>query len=259
MRLWAKSALKRFGTNIMVLSEKVLEVSNGEAILPEDFWNLGFAVKCAPESHEFEKGNIKDVGRTSLYWTQRIENTYEWDNQSNSHIKKDYKEIIEKQYFGNQAVVSFRYSNIEPLRLTRGIKKENLSANCKNLMFNQSPYEINILGEKIQTNFKTGNIYIQYNALPTDEFGELIVPEVPTLEEYIMYYLKRRILEDLWLNDDDLNLVNKISYVTQKEKEYFTLAMTTVKFEGLGTNWAKKMKRKMVAETNKFERMFPNI
>lgn len=259
LKLWVKTGLKRFGTNVMVLAEKVLEVNNGEADLPEDFWNLSFAVKCSPESHEFEKGCKQDIARTSLYYTQRIENTYEWDNQSNSHQKTNYKEVIERQHFGSQATVNFRYSNIFPLRLTRGIKKENIDKKCKNLIPGlASPYEINIVGEKIQANFNKGFIYLQYNALPTDEEGEITIPDVPTLEEYLMYYLKRRVLEDLWLNDDDLNLVNKISYISQKERESFALAMTTVKFEGLG-NWDKKIKNKIRRETNRFENMFPNI
>jgi hypothetical protein len=73
-----------------------------------------------------------------------------------------------------------------------------------------------------------------------------------------MYFVKRKILEGIWMNDDDVNLVNKLQYIKQQEREYFSLAMTTVKFEGLG-NWSQRLKKRMVQDTNRFERMFPNV
>jgi hypothetical protein len=259
LNMWIKNELKRFGANITVLTEKVLEVENGSVELPDDFWTLHLAVKCNPESHHFTSG-CKDDLIDSRRWTQRIQNTYVWDNQSNSHTQTDYKEIIEKVYYNNAEVV-FRYSNPTILKLTKGFKKEFCSTGCKNMQrqFTHSAYhEINILGNKIQTNFKEGTIYIQYHALPTDDSGDIYIPDVRSLQEYIIYYSKRRILESLWLNDDDANLVNKLQYVKQQEHEYLGLAMTQVKMESLG-DWDKRIKRKIVAETNRFERMFPNV
>lgn len=258
LNLWIKSELKRFGANITVLTEKVLGVENGEVELPDDFWSLHFAVKCTAESHEFEKGSKATV-QDSQYWTQRIENTYVWDNQSNSHKKTDYKEILEKTYLNIDTVVNFRYTNPILLRLTKGIKKDYCAPGCKNLQKElSSPYEINILGNKIQSNFKEGHIYMQYNGLPTDESGDIYIPDSIHLQEYLMYYCKRKILESLWINDDDANLINKLQYMKQQEREYFHLAMTQVKFEGLG-NWSNNIKRKIIRETNRFERMFPNL
>ena len=99
---------------------------------------------------------------------------------------------------------------------------------------------------------------MQYNALPTDDSGDIYIPDVRSLQEYLMYYAKRKILEGLWMNDDDVNLINKLQYISAKEKETFGLAMTQTKFESLG-NWDKNLKRKMIEESNRFERMFPNL
>lgn len=260
VNLWIKSELKRFGANITTLTEKVLEVENGQVDLPEDFWSLHLAVKCTEDSHEFEKGTRQDV-QDSQYYTQKIENTYTWDNQSNSHTKTSYKEIIEKKYYNN-TIINFRYTNPVILKLTKGIKKEYCSPGCKNLQMqltHSAEHEINILGNKIQANFKKGHIYMQYNAIPSDETGDLYIPDVVSLQEYLMYFVKRKILESLWMNDDDVNLINKLTYIKQQEREYFGLAMTQVKFEGLGKNWQDKLKMKMIQETNRFERMFPNL
>jgi hypothetical protein len=259
LNMWIKNELKRFGANITILTEKVIDVDNGQAELPEDFWTFHLAAKCKAESHEFEEGT-RDLVQDSQYWTQRIENTYVWDNQSNSHKQSDYKEISEKIFY-KDAVVNFRYSEPTMLKLTKGFKKEFCAPGCKNLqkqLTNSAQNEINILGSKIQTNFKEGFIYLQYNALPTDETGDIYIPDVRSLQEYLIYYAKRRILEALWINDDDVNLINKLQYIKGQEKEYLGLAMTQVKMEGLG-NWDKKLKRKMIAETNRYERLFPNI
>jgi len=259
LNMWIKNELKRFGANITVLTEKVLEVENGKVELPDNFWTLDLAVKCTPDSQEINDEECKQQVQDSQFWKQRVEKTYVWDNQSGSHKQEDYKTIEEKVYYNNCSI-TFRYREPEVLRLTKGIKKEYCSNGCKNLqdqLTRSAKHEINILGNVLQTNFKNGFIYIQYQGLPTDDEGDIIIPEVRSLEEYLIYYAKRKILEALWINDDDVNIMNKLQYIRQMERETFSLAMTQVKFESLG-NWDKKLKRKMIRETNRFENMFPN-
>jgi hypothetical protein len=183
-----------------------------------------------------------------------------WDNQSQSHKEESYKTVEEKVFYKDR-VTNVRYKEPVLLRLTKGFKKEFCAPGCKNMqqrLTASANYEINILGNILQTNFKNGHIYMQYNALPTDEDGDIYIPDVRSLQEYLMYYAKRKILEGLWINDDDVNLINKLQYIAAKEKETFGLAMTQVKMEGLG-NWDKKLKSKIIAESNRFERMFPNL
>lgn len=252
---WIKNELKRFGSNLMVLTEKVLEVENGIATLPENFFSLDLAVKCSMDSYEIREEH-RDVLQSSHFWTQRLETTYEWNNTSNSHVGKDYKCIREEVYYKG-CPITLRYNDVQPLKLVKGIKKESCSKKCKNFNFNNSPYEINILRDKIQTNFSKGSIYIQYYGLPSDDEGDLEIPDIVNLQEYLIAYCTRQILESLWFNDDDVNLVNKLNYIRQSEESLFTKAMTTVKFEALGKNWDKKIKRKIIAESNRYERMFP--
>ncbi len=252
---WIKNELKRFGANVMILTEKVIEVKNGEADLPENFYNLDLAVKCDSHSHEITQGCKADVQSSSFY-TQRLETTYEWDNQSESHVGKDFKCIEEKVLFNNCSM-TFRYSNPTVLRLTKGIKREYCASSCKNFKAYSSLHEMNIIGNKMQFNFNKGYVYIQYYGLPIDEEGDLYIPDVRSLEEYIMYYCKRKILENLWFGDDDANAVNKLSYMKQEERELLGLAMTQTKFEALQKGWERRLKQKMIRETNRYERMFP--
>ena len=113
----------------------------------------------------------------------------------------------------------------------------------KNLT-NSCPYEINILGDYIQTNFNSGFIYIQYQGLPTEEgTDDLIIPEVTGnyVYEYVTAELKKKIYENLWTNGDDENVQNKLMYWKQESADKFSNAMTAAKFEGMGGKWWKEL------------------
>lgn len=261
LNLWIKSELKRFGNNIMVLHDKTIPVENGRAKLPENFWKLVVAAKCDDGGYEVCEGDKEHI-IMSHYWKMRTEQSYEWDNNSETYHKKDYKEIREKVYFDGGAI-EFRYKNPTILRLTRGMKKEVCHSSCLNLqaaLTSSASNEINILGETIQTNFTTGYIYIQYLALPSDDDGDLIIPETQHnhLQKYIMYYVKAKILENIIANEDDPGKGQLLTYFNAKANEAFSLAMTETKMEGLGMDWDKKLKNQMRKDTMKFERMFPN-
>lgn len=240
----------------MQLTGKVLRVENGKASLPENFFDLDFIVKCSPESYKFEQG-CKEHIQSSHFWKQRLEETYEWDNMSNSHKKTDFK-LIEERVVFKEAVVNFRYSNPIMLKPVKGIKRDSLTKTCKNLRVQQSPYEFNLIGETLQFNFGEGDVYIQYYGIPTTEDGDFELPDSRHLQEYLIAYCKRKILEIVWLNDDDVNMINKMQFIKSEEDRLRGLAFTEVKFNALGDgNWARRLKRNNNIYINKFERMFP--
>lgn len=263
VKLWIKNKLKRFGNNIMIPSDKVLKVENGRATVPDDFWKLDLAVKCEPLGYSIEEGSKESLIMSTTYKV-RVENEEEWNNQVENHIGKDYKKIVEKVVTTGGDVVNYYYKNPTILRLTKGMKKEDCYKTCKNLQdkfTHSSPWEINIVGNTIQTNFKVGYIYIQYLALPTDEEGELIIPETQHghLQDYLMYHCKAKIMENLMGNGDEPNLINMYNLYSAKEREYLSLAMTETKFGGLTHDWDKKLKNEMRKNTLRYEDMFPNI
>jgi len=259
--LWIKNAIKRFGNNVMVLTEKTVIVENGLAQLPDNFWKLVVAAKCDDGGYEVCGGKKEHV-IMSHYWKMRTERSYEWDNNSESYTGHDFKEIKEKVYFDGGLSIDFYYRNPTILRLTRGMKKEVCHSSCRNLsqaLTNSASNEINILGNTIQANFTHGFIYLQYLGLPTDQEGELEVPETQhnSLQNYIMYHCKAKILENIVANEDDPGKGNLLQYFSSKEREYFSLAMTESKFSGLGTDWDIKLKNQMRQNTMKYELMFP--
>ena len=255
-----KTAIKRFGNNIMTPTDIVLKIVSGKAQLPTNFWKLDLAVRCYPLGYTIETSDIKSVITSTVFKT-RIEQDYEWNNQIDTYVNKNYKQITEKVYIDNN-VVNYHYGKPAILKITRGMRKENCLSTCKNLQDSltySSPWEVNIINETLQTNFEDGYVYIQYAGLPTDEEGELIVPTTQHdhLQNYIIYHCKAWLIETLMGNGDDENLINMFKIYSSKESEYFSLAMTETKMEGLGHDWDKKMKNRMRRDTLKYENLFP--
>lgn len=259
LKSWIKSELKRFGNNLMIESEEVLHVKNSRAKLPDNFWQLNVAVRC--DLSHYESDDVENVLQNSLFFKERLEESRTWNNASGSYDTKDVKYIREDYYF-RKSKATFYYDNPKYLKLTKGFNRSICTPNALNLdkrLRRDSKYEINIVGDYINTNFTKGTIYIQYNGIPSDEEGKIIIPETQhnRLKEYLIYYCRSRILEDLISGDDDANKINLLSYYDQKQRLAFGLAMTESKMEGLGVGWITRLRNKSRLQTLKYESMLP--
>jgi hypothetical protein len=70
LNMWIKNELKRFGANITILTEKVLDVEGGKVELPEDFWTLHLAFKCKQEGWEGEHQEDRELVQDSQWYKQ---------------------------------------------------------------------------------------------------------------------------------------------------------------------------------------------
>lgn len=248
-----KTELRKFGSNVMEKRSQVIEINGGQADLPTDFFRLNLAIKCQPYSVEpIEEIDIK--WRTDYAVSKRIVENYEWDNMSNSHYKKSYKEIIEKKEIRGSKVF-FRHHPVEVLALVTNIPKDFISDSCVNKMVSRTSgsSEINIKFTKIQTNFKEGFIYIEYEGLP-EENGDLLIPDIPYLEDYLKYFCAYRILEGVWTNGEMTDVADKIAYYKNEANLLKTSALTASKFETLSPDWNKKIAIKNRKNLRKFYR-----
>lgn len=62
-------------------------------------------------------------------------------------------------------------------------------------------------------------VYINYVSLPCDENGNLLIPAEPVINEYFLYTVKERILENVFINGMDTSVQAKLQYTTQKKIE----------------------------------------
>jgi hypothetical protein len=80
---------------------------------------------------------------------------------------------------------------------------ENIDCECPNLYYN-TPDQGWIKGGYLFTTFETGNVYLNYQGELVDDDGNLMVPDHELLNDYYEYALKKRIIENLALNGEDV-------------------------------------------------------
>ena len=263
--LWIRNALREFGGNLMDAQETTIEVKNGKANLPENFYALGLALKCEPAGWSGNEEDKKHL-QSSIFYQERIEKRNFWDNQLGEDTPclagEDCKYVVENIFWQDKTSKSakFYYNDIKILRLVQGYKRVKCDKGCPNLTERESPYEISIQGNYIQTNFDSGYIYLRYRGLPVDENGDLLIPDIQRnkLPDYIKYTCIRRTLENLLLTSDDPNVGQKLQYFSQKENEYYHAAKNDSINEGM-LGWKDRIKHRNRRYTRKFEVMYANL
>lgn len=75
-----------------------------------------------------------------------------------------------------------------------------------------SQQEITIEKGEIFTNFHEGIILLNYYAYPYDESGLPMIPDIPKIELAIEHYIKWKIFETMWNNNDDMAVEKKMQY-----------------------------------------------
>lgn len=143
-----------------------------------------------------------------------------------------------------------RYSGIIPLVLERN--------HPDNIMLCEScvPYTSKVntfrkVGNAFYFNIKEGTLYINYMAYPYDEEkNEILIPSDPIIWNYIMYYIKYRILQNAIINGDDENIKTIYADVKQDYMRYYYEAkslVNTPSFRQIREAW--KLNRELMIKT----------
>lgn len=225
---WVVRALKRFGTLNSTLQEEILDIKSNQVNLPQNFIKLKMALKCTPHSYFVDK--VEDSVQESRWWIERHEKGSEWDECCNETITE--KKVVEKLYHKGSSV-TYYYNNPTILKVVEGVKKKQCTSDCINLK-STSEFSVSIMkgSKKLQTNFNTDKIFIQYYGY---EIGDDDLIEIPDtnqghLVDYLEYYCKSKIMENIIGNGDNTkNEVQMMQYYQAKELDMFSLAMTDAK------------------------------
>lgn len=235
--------LRIFGNNIAELKETVVKIENSSVQLPADFKSLKIALKI--ESSECE--NTCDKVKNSYIYKERIENPDYFDEVNQQYVKTANPKIITEKIVIDGENVHFNH-RYQWLSVIKGVKKDSFAVDCLNLhptIRNGYKHEINITNGHLNTNFKNGLIYIQYYGIPTDEDGDIIIPEITTgdILQYVKAYIKVELAEFVIANN--LNPVGISQLYPNWKQELMMLkraALTEAKFAGLDKGWARKFK-----------------
>lgn len=237
--------IKIFGANVLELKETVLNIKNSTAQLPKDFRSLKLALKLDAEGCCIN-GDKKDLTESYIY-KQRIENPVVWNEISREYIQSCESKLVTEKITINDTSVDIYY-HPKWLSLVKGIKKDTLTTDCLNLhpsIRNAYPHQISITNQTLNTNFTSGQVYIQYRGLQTDENGEILIPEFSTgdIYEYIKASVKVQLAEEWIANDENPKGVSQLYSVWKQELPSLKRsALIEAKFGNLSKDWHKRFK-----------------
>lgn len=247
IKRWVTNELKRFGNDILEQGEEVLKVENSSTTLPKTFKSLILALKVDVEGYEYE--GDKNLIEDSYIYKEYIENPAYFSDITGQYQTTCNSKIITEKITIKNSSLDVHYHNPKFLSITKGVKNTGvLDPKCLNInpyIRDKAQYEISITGNELNTNFRQGHIYIKYNMLPTDEQGELMIPETRNgfLERYLEAYVKTRIVENLIANNRNPQAIAQLLQLYKQEAQNnLPLALREVKFAGLGAHWAKRFK-----------------
>jgi hypothetical protein len=133
------------------------------------------------------------------------------------------------------------YRTLLPLRIVEN--PESIECDCPNL-YVQTGNKAWIQNGFLFTNFTTGKVYINYQGQMEDDEGNLLVPDHDMLNEYYEYAIKKRILENLIMNDENVSQV-KIQLIEtgyRTSRNYALSIVNTPNFAEIKRVW--QMNRK---------------
>ncbi len=251
------------GLRINQTRERILEVDHGKAKLPDNFYTLNFAMLCG--EYEVNTGyNVGGTTTMEVPYTE-VPSTVDQcaaptvncsvcNSNPCSHSPACGNHTMPGSYLPTQhdpnnpygdtcirprVFMNCKGDNYELIQIvnpseTRNYKvliplkmrsSKNIECDCPNLYFN-TPDEAWIKDGYLYTNFTTGKVYFNYQSTLEDDEGNLLVPDHELLNEYYEYALKQRILENLYLNGEDVS--QKISLIEQRLRAARNQALSLV-------------------------------
>lgn len=198
------------GLRIHKTKERVLEIENGKAKLPDDFYVMNYAMLCGKytvtrkvpmgtQTYEVVVGDTTDdtVCHTCNLPAQSCLCESVKLTECGDEIK-----LVVKQKYETREYTAFNRVRFKPAKY--------LAQNCVNIN-EQSIYNAEIKNGFIYASINNGQMYISYEGSLEDEDGNLLVLDHPMINEYYEYAIKKRILENLAMNGEDV--VNRMNII----------------------------------------------
>jgi hypothetical protein len=229
------------GLRINQQKEVVLDVCHGRVKLPDDFYVWNYAMVCNEytENVGYDMGgtNIQEVPYKEFPSTVnqcapetvncRSCNANPCKHTAACDLNHPIVDPIPTEYdpnnpYGNTCIaprvfmnckgdryeliqvinpsLTRTYRALTPLRMVRS---QEIHCDCPNLYFNTLDQGY-LKNGYLFTTFDTGKVYVNYMGEMEDENGNLLVPDHALLNDYYEYALKKRIIENLALNGEDV-------------------------------------------------------
>ena len=248
--------LRKFGKNICDKREAIVDIKNSQVLLPENFKSLILALKLTPNEELDCKDNTE---KRLIIERQHIENPAEWTTTTRDYFVNycESKIVTEKVYAYNERVDKFYTPHF--LSLYKGFSNSSLDTNCLNLhpsIRDSYSDKISITNRTLRANFREGKIYIQYNSLPEDEEGEIVIPIISTgdIRNYLVNKVKVELGQHLILSQLNTSGLKELLPIwLQNERLYFIEAKSEANWAGMNQKeWTKQRQQRNRVEQNRF-------
>lgn len=203
--LYTAEVLNKLGNSAYREEETLLHIKNGKAELPRDFKQIYAAYKCKCSSTI--KGGPQLQNRR--VFTDTVYDTFR--NPTGCEVNRcevgNLVSSITIRQFVDDSCIEHDISMTGLLTLSPNVRQH-----CSEQCLNQIPTcsdEITINSGCIFTNFKHEDIFLQYYAFPFDENGDILIPDIPSVEKAIEWYIKKEILLNNWLTGDLQDVQNR--------------------------------------------------
>lgn len=216
-------------------AEEVIEVCDYRAKLPDDFKLLDSAYRC--DRTLYDNPVTPGVVMSKLTFDH-----YPETQIPDPHVApecddcQDYWSLSKDKIFNRHEMILVQRSGVfetyrHPVLLRLGnvnTRKCHCTGTCANI-YSTCDDTITIDGNRVFTNFKEGHIYLTYHAFPLDEDSGLpLIPDNDIIERCIEYFIKKNILENIWVNGD-ADVAQKIQYFDQMYMRYMGQAQYETK------------------------------
>lgn len=202
------------GLRINMTKEAVIDIENRKVRLPDDFYVMNYALLCGSytlQTPALSGTHTEDVILTNIPDDAACNSVC--INDCGQYIQVVQKLTYETRYYEVNAPVSLAGDS------------KTLSCDCPDNSW-KSPFRGQLKNGFIYMNIETGKVYINYQGALEDDEGNLMVIDNPVINEYYEYALKQRILENLYMNGEDV--MQKLNLVEQRYRAARNNALSLV-------------------------------
>lgn len=197
-------AISKMGLKIFPEKSVILEIENGEAILPKDFYKLCMALACVKEVIS-DPVEIIYTEEQTVCELNLCETVCDVCTDDCGNMFK----VVQKFPRYHKTFTSF-----DILCPTKRSLPE-CSDNCFNFK-SRSKNQVDIINGKMITNYNKALVYVEYIAFPEMD-GDYLIPDNPTIIEWIEALLVFEVFQVLYFNNEP-NILQRMQIA---EKDLF--------------------------------------